>query len=161
MRAPIHSKKHYVQKSLSTILAGVVDTEVIIDGEPIASVNTVSEVVEGALVKAIFVERWIRTADTAGGSFIAIICKHAAGVNDPTAAEMAALGNWDNKKNIIYTTQGLSNDQDADAIPFLRQWFKIPRGKQRTGLGDTWRIHVFAQTLDHQHCGFTTYKEYT
>ncbi len=161
MRPVIHSQKHYVQESLITILAGAVDTHVFVDGEPVASVNQVQEVIEGALVKAFFVERWIRTLDTAHGSFVAIIAKHAAGVNDPTAAEMAALGNWDNKNNIIYCTQGLSNDQDADAIPFLRQWLKVPKGKQRMALGDTWRLHIFAQALDQGVCGFETYKEYT
>ncbi len=159
MRPPIHSKKHYVQESLMTITAGAVDTNIMVNS--LESPTAVADVVEGALVKAIFIERWVRTNDTAPGSFVAILVKHSGGVNDPSAAEMAALGDWNNKKNILYTTQGLSNVTAQSAIPFLRQWIKIPKGKQRMGLGDTIRLHIFAQALDQNICGFATYKEYT
>ncbi len=158
MRPPIHSKKHYVQESLMTITAGAVDTNIMVNAieQPVA----LPDVVEGALVKAIFIERWVRTNDTAPGAFTAIVVKHNGGVNDPSAAEMAALGDWNNKKNILYTTQGLSNDTNSIATPFLRNWIKIPKGKQRMGLGDTIRLHIFAQALDQNVCGFATYKEY-
>ncbi len=77
-----------------------------------------------------------------------------------TAAQSAALHAYDNKKNVLYHTQGLTNDADADAIPFIRQWFKIPKGKQRFGLDDTLLLAVHSQALDHVICGFMTYKEY-
>ncbi len=72
----------------------------------------------------------------------------------------AALGDYTNKKNILYTTQALSNDQDADAIPLFKGWIRIPKSKQRFGLDDQLNFHVFAQALDQNICGFVTYKEY-
>ncbi len=161
MRAPIHSNKHYVQTSLSTILAGAVDVITIANAVVPADVNTVSEVVEGALVKAVFIEEWLRAGDAAAGSFITIVEKVEGGQGNPSAAEMAALGSYSNKKNILYTSMGTLNDQDSLATPVLRQWLKIPKGKQRMGLGDRLRLVTFAQSLDIIRCGFMTYKEYT
>ncbi len=161
MRAPIHSNKHYVQKSLSTILAAAVDVNDIVIAVTPSGVNLVNEVVEGALVKAVFIEEWFRTGDTSPGSFVTILEKVPGAQGPPSAAEMAALGTYNNKKNILFTSQALLNDQDADAIPILRGWIKIPKGKQRFGLGDTLRLVTFAQSLDIIRCGFSTYKEYT
>ncbi len=161
MRAVIHSKKHFVQVSLETVAAGAINTHVIMDAVEPAAVSDTDEIVEGASVKAVFVEDWLRTADTAGGSFVYIIEKASGGINNPTAVEMAALGDYNNKKNILFTSMGLLNDQDADATPVMRGWVKIPKSKQRFGLGDQLRITIFAQSLDVHRCGFQTYKEYT
>ncbi len=162
MRPVIHSTKHYVQTSLSTVTASTITNVELVDAVQVVDKNSSSEVEEGAVVKAVYVEMWIRTQDTAPGSFVYIICKRPGGVNVPSTAEMAALGTWDNKKNVFYTTQGLANDQDADAIPAFKGWIKIPKSKQRFGLGDHLSFHIFAQgALDLTICGFATYKEYT
>jgi len=39
-------------------------------------------------------------------------------------------------------------------------WIKIPKSKQRMGLGDRIVVQTFAQALDMIDCGFETYKEY-
>ncbi len=160
MRPVITSSKHYVQASLATITAGAVLVEDIIITQEPNVINAANECREGAVVKAIYIERWIRTGDTAPGSFVAIVVKNPGNSPDPTAGNMGALHDFANKKNILYTTQGLSNDQDADATPFLRNWIKIPKGKQRFGAGDKLQLVIFAQALDQIVCGFTTYKEY-
>ncbi len=82
------------------------------------------------------------------------------GLPFPTAANMANLNDWSNKNNILYTTQAISNDQDADAIPLHKGWVKIPKGKQRMSLGDILAITTFAQALDQVICGVSIYKEY-
>ncbi len=83
--------------------------------------------------------------------------------NTITFTESTDLFSYANKKNIIYTTQGLaSNDGIAAPIPVIRQWFKIPKGKQRMGLGDTWNLNVSSRGSDDLiMCGFMTYKELT
>ncbi len=161
MRPPIHAVKHYVQTSLSTITGGIVFSITMVEGVNISAVNLGSEVQEGALVKAIFIEEWLRTGDTAPGSFITIVEKVGQSVATPTAAEMASLHTYGNKKNILFTSMGNLNDQDSTTTPVLRNWVKIPKGKQRIGLDDKIRIVTFAQTLDIIRCGFCTYKEYT
>ncbi len=159
MRSPIHSKKHYVQVSLQTVLAGARLNTTLIDAQEITATDP-DEVEEGAIVKAIFIEMWARTGDTAAGSVLMSLIKLPGGVGFPTFVQLIALHDYDNKKNILYHTQGNSNDQDSTATAFIRQWFKIPKGKQRFGLGDKLILSVSAQALDQIICGFCTYKEY-
>ncbi len=162
MRAPIHSIKHYVQKSLTTVLAGAVNVTNIIRAEPVDLVNDVFEVVEGSIIKAVYVEMWIRTNDTSAGTFVMIIEKRP-GIQpgEVSTTDMAALGDYENKKNVLYATQGLSNVTTNVATPIFKGWIKIPRSKQRFGLKDRLVMTVFAQALDQNICGFYTYKEYT
>ncbi len=159
MRAPISSRKHYVQVSLATIVAGAINNTIIVSGVSATTENAASEVREGAIVKAVFVEMWVRTNDTAAGTALVTLSKNDQ-LNTPTFAEVVALDAWNNKKNVFYHTQGLTNDQDSTATPFIRQWFKIPKGKQRFGLGDRLILTIAAQALDQNICGFMTYKEY-
>ncbi len=123
-------------------------------------VDLVNEIQEGSIVKAVYIELWIRAGDTVGASGQIVIYKSEGDTAAPSTTEMAALGDWVNKKNIFYTTMGLFNDQDADAIVAYKGWLKIPKGKQRFGLGDKLRISTFTPTIDLHKCGFATYKEY-
>ncbi len=159
MRAVIQSRKHYFQTSISTVTAGTVFTAVFTHA--VDDPSTAGQVHVGAIVKAVYVEYWLRSSGAIGTSGQAIVVKHPGGVNNPTAIEMAALTDWDNKKNILYTTQGLFNDQDADAIPIYKGWVKIPKGKQRQGLQDQIKLHVLLPVQDGHICGFATFKEYT
>ncbi len=162
MRPVIHSTKHYVQTSLTTVVGGAQLNVELVDSVQVPDKDAVSEVEEGAIVKAVYVEMWVRSTEASPGTVIYILCKRPGGVNVPSAVEMAALGTWDNKKNIFYTTQGLVNDNSADAIPAFKGWIKIPKSKQRMGLGDHISFHLFAQgAIDLVVCGFATYKEYT
>ena len=160
VRPMVHSRKHYVQQSLATILAGVADDIIIAFAKETA--DAADEVKEGNSIKAVWIEMWIRTQSTSPGSVLATLYKMPGDGSVMLATDQAALHDYANKKNVLYHTQGLTNDQDADAIPFIRQWFKIPKGKQRFGLGDALRLSIFAQgALDLTICGFMTYKEYS
>ncbi len=157
----VHSTKHYVQKSLATITAGAVDATVIAAAVPVADKNLVSEVEEGSSVKAVYMEYWMRSGSTTGSSGQWILYKKNADTTFASGVDMAALGDWDNKKNILATGMGLFNDQDADAIAIMRGWYKIPKSKQRFGLGDVLALSIFVPTVDAHICGFSTFKEYT
>ncbi len=156
----VHSTKHYVQQSIGTVVVGTNEDEDLVIAVPVVDKNIVTEVEEGATVKAIYIELWIRSAATAAASFVFIVCKRPSGTNNPTDAEMAALGDWNNKKNILFTSQGLTNDVDSSAMNLYRGWIKIPKGKQRMGLGDvlSWHLRTVGQSINF--CGFATYKEY-
>ncbi len=161
VRAMVHSIKHYVQNSLETVAGGTVVTKQLIKSVERGTATSVSQVEEGNTVKAVYVESWIRGGEATAGSGQYIIYKASADTSNPTATDMAALGDWDNKKNIFYTTMGLFNDNDADATVVYKGWLKIPKGKQRFGLGDVLKIAIFTPTIDLHHCGFATYKEYS
>ncbi len=160
MRAPIVARKHYVQKTLTTVAAGTADAERIVFAVVPSAVNEEFEVAEGAVVKAIYVEMWLRGQETSPGSVLLTVVKTKDG-QTPTFADMTALHDYTNKANVFYHTQGLTNVNVADAIPFLRQWIKVPKGKQRMAFGDSWWVMVSAQALATNVCGFVTYKDYT
>ncbi len=162
MRPIIHSTKHYVQISLTTVATSTVSVTNLVQGVAVSDKNAVQEVEEGATVKAIYVEIWA-IGSVSDQFFTAIIGKFPSNAPAPSITDMAALGNWDNKKNILYTTQGLaSNDGIAAPIPLVRQWFKIPKGKQRFSLQDTIKFCIASRgSATVTICGFATYKEYT
>ncbi len=129
---------------------------------PIQDVNTPQEVTEGAVVKAVYLEYWYRSAVTNGASFVLIIEKADRNATDPSFTNMTTLNAYINKKNILYTTQGLVAGSGDNPIPLVRGWFKIPKGKQRIGLNDKIRVCVAALGANGlTGCGFGIYKEYS
>jgi len=158
----IHSTKHYVQQSrseLATVTATAIDIILSVEG---TTANLVDEVVEGSTVKAVFVEMWLLDSSN-DGSFIVSLEKRPSGLGGMTFTESNALGTYNNKKNLLYVTQGLSaNNGVGNPVPIIRQWFKIPKGKQRFGLNDSLVLNITNNGLNNlEFCGFFTYKELT
>ncbi len=162
MRPVIHSVKHYVQISRSTALTGTVVNEDIIKSVEGTVANAVDEVVEGAIVKAVYFELWL-IGSVSDQHAIVTITKQPIGVAGPAFGNMVALGTYVNKKNVFFTHQGLAgNDGISLPIPVLRGWIKIPKSKQRFGLGDNLILSIASQgDASIFYCGFATYKEYT
>ncbi len=161
VRPMVHSTKHFVQPGLRSITAGVAEAHVIAEGVAIADVTTNAEVAEGTSIKALYVESWIRAAGASPGAYIMAIYKNPGTGTTFTVAQMAALFDAENKKNILFTSQALVNDNNADAIAIHRGWLKIPKSKQRMGLGDRWVMSTSAIGVDMTICGLEIYKEYT
>ncbi len=162
MKPIIHSQKHYVQQSRSQVATVAKLSVSIISSVESTVANLVDEVVEGANIKAVYVEMWI--LDTSNdGSFVISLEKRVANSPLMTFAQSNALGTYPNKKNILYVTQGLSpNNGVGNPVPIIRQWFKIPKGKQRFGLSDQLKLNITNNGLnDLEFCGFMTYKELT
>ncbi len=162
MRQIIQSEKHYVQQSRSQVATVAKATVDIVRSVQSTLANLVDEVAEGSIIKAVFVEMWL--LDTANdGSFIVSLEKLPGLVADMNFASSNALGSYDNKRNLLYVTQGLSpNNGVGNPVPIIRQWFKIPRGKQRFGLGEKLKLNITNNGLnDLEFCGFFTYKSYT
>ncbi len=162
MKVPIHSTKHYVQWTITPVSVGTTVTQAIALFVPVADKNTSIEVEEGAVVKAVYVELWvIGQSDSASGNVLVSLTKLPGNEPDMTQADHVALNDYANKKNVLYHTQGITNDGVANAQAFLRQWFKVPKGKQRFGLGDALKLSISTQAEAVNFCGFATYKEYT
>ncbi len=164
MRPVIQSRKHYFQIAQATVAqAAIVNTVVVSAIEGARSQP--QHVAEGAIVKAVWLELWCQN-DSASviGSFTAGLYKNPGGTNVLLSADAAALHDYDNKKNLFYTTQALAPTDDSQLMLIHKGWIKIPKGKQRFGLGD--EIAVFirnnnATALDIAFCGLVIYKEYT
>lgn len=162
MRPPIHSNKHYVQYTNATIAAGAVSTIELVKGVPQNAVVNTQDVVEGSVVKAVYVEYWVITTGTAGAESQITMCiyKNVAGAAPMTLTNLANLQSYPNKKNVLYTTQGVFGDERTNSVPLFRGWLKIPKGKQRFGLEDELVISAVSIEQGMQRCGFSTYKEY-
>lgn len=161
-KAPIHSVKHYVQTTLSSVTAGALGTINVAVAAAPADVNSVSECIEGSVVKAIYCEYWLQQATASLGSFTFAVIKCPDSVV-PVTGDLAALGTYTNKKNVLFTSQGISPANDSNApLNVIRGWIKIPKGKQRLAYGDILRVCLRNNNGadDINYCGFTTYKEY-
>ncbi len=161
VRPMVHSIKHYVQYPIDQITTGTLQNILIANAVEQSSSNIATEVQEGASIKAVFFELWLHN-QTDLGEFICTISKDMDNGTGPTFVEQASLFTWKNKKNCFYTSQGLtSNDGVSGPINIIRSWVKIPKSKQRFGLGDRLNLdisNVSANNLNR--CGFSTFKEY-
>ncbi len=162
VRPMVHSIKHYVQFPINSIATGVKEQNNIAFAVERTTANNSKEVAEGSTIKAVYIEMWLQNQGNLG-EFIATITKDPEDGAGPTFTEMGNLFAYNNKKNILYTTQGLTpNDAISGPINIYRSWIKIPKSKQRFGLGDALNLsiaNVSSNSLNR--CGFATYKEYS
>ncbi len=163
MKVPINSIKHIVQHTKTTVAS--LNTAHLADAKGRAfpsSVNSADDVVQGVVIKAFFIELWVLGSGTNPSSFVVMFEKSPGGQADPTFTEMSTLDSYTNKKNVLYTTQGLIGGNTSNAVPIYRGWLKIPKGKQRFGLNDDFKINIAVLGADSMDfCGVTIYKAYS
>ncbi len=165
MLAPINTNKHYVHRANVTVASGTVSTNDVVIAAAAPATSTAASVRTGAIVKAIHFEYWLWNAGATGldGQFTLIIAKQPSNLGNPTSTDLVNLGSWDNRKNILFSTQGVlgAGIDGSQAIPVIREWLLIPKGKQRMGLGDRIVVYLTPTGQSIQLCGLSTYKEYT
>ncbi len=164
MVAPINSEKHIVHLTASTVVNGTILNTTVIDS--LAAPVAANAVHEGSVIKAVFIELWINGsgATNTHSVFSITVEKKPAAAPDMTFAQSSTLGAYPNKKNILYTTQGIlaAGIDGAQSIPVIRQWIAIPKGKQRFGLADQLMLNTSASgSIDLILCGIQIFKEYT
>ncbi len=161
--APINSRKHIVQIGVTPIAIGAVSNLKIATAKDVP-VNTAFDEVEiGSVVKAIYIEMWVRGDDeTAPPANASLTFEKLEGsMTSMIFAESTSLNVYDNKSNVFYVTQGLVSAGTANSgIPFLRGWFKVPKGFQRMAIGDRLVLNISALNHDLEVCGVFVYKEY-
>ncbi len=162
MKAPIHSQKHYVQFPIDEVGMGTAQSITLIHGVESTVANLANEVTEGSVVKAIYFELWLHNQGNLGESIVTL-SKNPLNNTGPTFTNLANLYTYENKKNILFTHQGLtSNDGVSGPVVVHKGWERIPKSKQRFGLGDTLTINISNTSSNGlNRCGFATYKEYS
>ncbi len=156
VRPTVNSEKHFVHYPIEAVASGVrVNKTVLSVSNALGSADAVRV---GSTVKAIYVELWANGA-TASKTGFACITK-SVGLGDfPTFAETANMGAYPNKKNVFETHQGIM-PSGGNQMAFFRHWIKIPKGKQRMGLGDGIKITISGTGTVVNFCGFAVFKEY-
>lgn len=162
MKAIINSVKHIVQRSLilvteqTIINVGIAQT---VTAEP----TDPKHVVVGSLIKAIFFEYWLLGESAQPCTTTWSIEKLVNSATPMTQAQGQDLDSYDNKKNILKCGQGWIGDSNSNPIPIIREWIKIPKGKQRMAQGDSWKFNISCVgEADNglEVCGLAVYKEY-
>ncbi len=137
---------------------------VIVNAVPAPAGSATNEVEEGSIVKAIYVEMWIVGSGAVGtvGQYNFAIEKVPANGPVMTVSNMVNLQSYLNKKNVLLAHQANVSSilNGGLPIPVIREWIKIPKGKQRMGLGDDVVLSISATGQEIQVCGLFVYKEY-
>ncbi len=162
MLAPLITIKHYINIENAQITSGSTRQVELVQAVGQSLVANASDVVEGSLVKTVYIEMWLKSFAPAGTDtkFQLVIEKVPAGAVPITFTQMNNLMTYPNKKNVLYVTQGVLGDLSTQSIPAVRQWFMIPRGKQRFGLDDEFIVSISATAEIIQSCGLAVYKEW-
>ncbi len=161
-KSPIVSRKHYVHRSNTQLASGVIQNNIVVESVVSPATAAASEVKEGSVVKAVYVEMWVGGAGLSGNSTQFNLTLEKISSDGPvmTFSQSLNLGAYPNKKNIFYTTQGVLAGEDVQTIPIIRNWVLIPKGKQRMGLSDRIMLNIAASGQNIDTCGIFTYKEY-
>ncbi len=160
IRPPIHSVKHIQQFTAVEILQQTTSQLSLSQAEKDYT-GAENRVPVGAVVKAIYVELWVIASANGVGNMSLSLEKLPGTAPSQTLGDATDLDTYANKANILYVTQGLTAEQNGNPIPFMRGWFKIPKGKQRQALGDRIVINVTAFVEGLELCGLVIYKHYT
>ncbi len=165
MLAPINTIKHFVQQPNTALATATIRNQILVEAVAVgnAFANTF-DVIEGAVIKAIHMDFWILNEGASGTTtqWNAILEKVVAGGTGATLTNILNLQAYDNKKNVLHTFQG--NVQAAvdggGSTPYIQGWFKIPKGKQRFGAGDSLVLSLLSNGQAAAICGVAIYKEY-
>ena len=163
MKPKINSEKHIVQLNRATIaglsISGLTLVNVVAQS---ATPTNPPDVTIGTDVKACFVQLWISGQNNVQSAVTLFIEKVPNNGSIPSPSVVSLLNEYTNKKNILHTVQGIVGDTGStNPIPLLNGWYKIPKGKQRFGLGDSLRIIIQAKDTDIEFCGLAIFKAYT
>ncbi len=158
--ATINSEKHYNHQSPTSVAASAILTVDIVNAVAQPAVSTSFDVRAGAVVKAVSIELWVLANAAGHASFTFSVEKAKGGQPDMTFAQSIGLNVYPNKGNILYTTQGFVGGEGNNAMPLLKQWIAIPKGKQRFALGDQLRLNISSISVGIQFCGLYIFKEY-
>ncbi len=158
MRPTVNTEKHFKQDSLFTLASGAISNRNIAVAV-VAPAGGNTDVRVGCTISAVYCEMWLTSDDTAQGSVICTLEKVPGNAADMSVGNAAALHSYANKKNILHTQMGLLGPNTQYPMAVVKGWFKIPKGKQRFGLGDQLHFNIFAQSNGVQGCGFFLFKE--
>jgi len=161
VRPTVNSEKHIIQHSLQTVDGQSIENILVLNVSNTLGSQTAVRV--GAIIKAVFVEIWVIGSSSQPVVQTLTVEKVPSGAPNMTQPQGQLMNDYNNKKNILYSTQGIVGDANSNPIPVIRQWVKVPKSKQRFGQGDSIVINISAigeVDQDLEICGLSIFKEY-
>ncbi len=160
--SPITTDKHYIPRTNTGVASGAIEVFKIAHANPRGTARTtVDDIEEGSVIRAVHLEFWLNGRGAANTTqFVLAIIKVPAGATAPTNSNLFNLQAYENKRNVLYTTQGVLSQTGAQSVPVLRQWLLIPKGKQRMALEDKLHVCLAVSGETINWCGIAIYKEY-
>jgi len=162
LKAIINSVKHVVQTALTTIQEQTVLNIKLVEVNAAEPVNP-DDVVVGAVIKAVFLEYWLLGESAQPCTCTWTVEKLPNNGTPITHGFSQTIDIYPNKRNLLKVGQGVIGDSNSNPVPIIREWLKIPKGKQRFALGDEllFNISCVGQADNGaQVCGLAVYKEY-
>ncbi len=162
MLAPLVTIKHMQNIENAVVATATTRPIELVQAVAQTAVTNVGDVVEGSLVKTCYVELWFKSNADAGQDtkFQLVLEKVPAGATSISFTQMNNLMSYPNKKNILFTTQGVVGDLTTQALPITRDWYSIPKGKQRFGLDDRLVVTISTTGFGANVCGLSIFKEW-
>ncbi len=164
MQPPIHSIKHFVARTNTSLAVGARIGLLIAHAVVSPAVTLTTDVNEGSVIKALWIDMWCsaKGATNTDTQVVITLEKIPALATAATFGQMLSLQAYPNKRNILFTFQGVLSAQIDGAQPIspLRGWVKIPKGKQRMALDDKWVLNIATVGQNVQTCGMFIFKEY-
>ncbi len=160
-QAVINTIKHMVTETNTAVASGARKT-VIVANCVVAPANAdTTQVKEGSVIQALHLELWIRGegADGVDTQQNVYVEKVPAAATAMTYTQALNPMSYPNKRNIIFSSQGVLGDKTTNPIAILNGWYLVPKGKQRMALGDKWIITIAATGQPVGVCGLWIYKE--
>ncbi len=159
----INSIKHFTPYTVATTASGAIRNVTLASAVAKGATRTaVSSVEEGCKIFGSYIELWINGIGSATNEtqFIVVLVLLKSGAAAPTASDMLNLQAYENKKNILYTTQGVIGSVGNQSIPLMRERYQVPKGKQRFGLGDSLNLVIATVGASVKTCGIAVFKEF-
>ena len=163
MKPIIKSVKHIAQTSLTLVpeqtILNIQIAEVVED-EPGVTPNAI---VVGSAVKALYLEYWLIGEGSQPTTATWSIEKVQNKALPMTHGFSQSMHIYPNKRNVFKIGQGVIGDSNTNPIPIIREWVKIPKGKQRMAQGDSlfFNVSCVGQANNGvEVCGTSLYKEY-
>jgi len=160
MRTPIQSVKH-IQTFVGVEVVAANTNQLTLLTSVQDYTGNANQVPVGAVVKAVYIELWCAASGNTQGNLNLNFEKLSGTSSTMNHADALALNDYANKNNVLYITQGLTPDTNANPVPFMRGWFKVPKGMQRMALGNKLVVNMSALVENFNLCGLVIFKHYT
>ncbi len=160
VRPIINSEKRIGQITRTTIPSTTVQRIPIARAVTDVTAGDSVDVAVGSVIKAVYLEYWFMGDGNVDTTITTTFEKKPSNAPNPDSTTMGGLNIYSNKKNLFEIHQGIIGDNATNPVPFYRGWVKIPKGKQRMGLGDELLLTIKAIVGDAVICGLTIYKVY-